>query len=45
MPWTFIVDEMNVPDVYYWTFGQTPPDEELLADGEAMQVTSLAQIG
>ncbi|KAI9687351.1 MAG: hypothetical protein M1822_002394 [Bathelium mastoideum] len=24
-PWTFIVDEMNLPDVFWWTFGELPP--------------------
>lgn len=28
MPWSFIVDEMNIPEVYYWTFDQSPPGYE-----------------
>ena len=33
-PWTFIVDHMNVPDVYYWTFGLSLPPEEDCSDGK-----------
>ncbi|KAL1304641.1 hypothetical protein AAFC00_003605 [Neodothiora populina] len=25
LPWSFVVDEMNIPKVYYWSFGETPP--------------------
>lgn len=32
MPWSFIVDEMNIPEVYYWTFGQSPPGPEHTSD-------------
>ncbi|GAB7356288.1 hypothetical protein MBLNU459_g7092t2 [Dothideomycetes sp. NU459] len=28
VPWSFIIDEMNLPEVYWWTFGRTPPEEE-----------------
>ncbi|SMQ49776.1 unnamed protein product [Zymoseptoria tritici ST99CH_3D7] len=28
IPWTFIVDHMNVPQVYYWSVGMTPPKWE-----------------
>lgn len=28
VPWTFIVDEMNVPSVYWWSFGYEPPVQE-----------------
>lgn len=34
VPWTFIIDQMNVPEVYYWTFGRPPPPEEAIADGK-----------
>jgi len=33
VPWSFIVDEMNVPEVYWWTFGKKLPDERMLSDG------------
>jgi len=33
VPWTFIVDQMNVPEVYYWTFGITPPSDLASDDG------------
>lgn len=33
VPWNFIIDEMNVPEVYYWTFNQTPPSTEFTSDG------------
>lgn len=33
VPWSFIVDEMNVPEVYYWTFGQLPPNYEFTSNG------------
>ncbi|KAK4635567.1 hypothetical protein CLAFUW4_01066 [Fulvia fulva] len=25
VPWTFIIDHMNVPQVYYWSVGMNPP--------------------
>lgn len=25
VPWTFILDQMNVPQVYYWSVGMEPP--------------------
>lgn len=25
VPWTFIIDQMNVPQVYYWSVGMEPP--------------------
>ncbi|KEQ75465.1 hypothetical protein M436DRAFT_41755 [Aureobasidium namibiae CBS 147.97] len=25
IPWSFLVDQMNVPDVYWWTFGKERP--------------------
>lgn len=28
MPWTFILDEMNVPQVYYWSVGMEPPPSD-----------------
>jgi len=34
VPWSFIVDEMNVPEVYYWTFDKSPPGYEYTSDGE-----------
>lgn len=34
MPWSFIVDEMNVPEVYYWTFDKTPPEHGHMADSD-----------
>lgn len=27
IPWSFLVDQINVPDVYWWTFGKDPPPE------------------
>jgi hypothetical protein len=27
IPWTFLVDQMNIPDVYWWTFGKEPPSD------------------
>lgn len=35
LPWSFIVDYINVPDVYYWTFREQPPEH-----GDAPQVDS-----
>ncbi|KAL9068180.1 MAG: hypothetical protein Q9157_006590 [Trypethelium eluteriae] len=32
-PWTFIVDEMNLPDVFWWSFGDYPPETERLSSG------------
>lgn len=34
VPWTFIVDHINVPQVYYWSVGLEPPesDDEDLPD-------------
>ena len=32
-PWTFVVDQMNVPEVYYWTFGMHPPDDGSMQEG------------
>lgn len=26
MPWTFILDQLNVPQVYYWSVGMEPPE-------------------
>lgn len=26
VPWTFILDHMNVPQVYYWSVGMEPPE-------------------
>lgn len=28
VPWTFIIDHMNVPQVYYWSVGMEPPHGE-----------------
>ena len=28
VPWTFILDQMNVPQVYYWSIGIQPPANE-----------------
>jgi Mg2+ and Co2+ transporter CorA len=28
VPWTFIIDYMNVPQVYFWSVGTRPPDDE-----------------
>ena len=28
VPWTFIIDHMNVPQVYYWSIGMEPPQGE-----------------
>jgi Mg2+ and Co2+ transporter CorA len=28
VPWTFIIDHMNVPQVYYWSVGSEPPHGE-----------------
>ncbi|PSK33567.1 hypothetical protein B9Z65_7454 [Elsinoe australis] len=28
VPWTFVVDQMNVPEVYSWSFGNPVPHEE-----------------
>ncbi|KAI5251076.1 hypothetical protein E4T42_04528 [Aureobasidium subglaciale] len=27
IPWSFLVDQMNIPDVYWWTFGKDPPQD------------------
>lgn len=27
IPWSFLVDQMNVPDVYWWTFGKERPGD------------------
>ncbi|KAI9700487.1 MAG: hypothetical protein M1820_006786 [Bogoriella megaspora] len=27
-PWSFIVDEMNLPDVFWWSLKQDPPESE-----------------
>lgn len=36
VPWTFIIDEMNLPEVYYWSFDMDPPGEAAMADGKLM---------
>ena len=28
VPWTFIMDQMNVPQVYYWSVGMEPPQAD-----------------
>lgn len=28
VPWTFVLDQMNVPQVYYWSANKDPPDSE-----------------
>ncbi|KAF2149492.1 hypothetical protein K461DRAFT_288056 [Myriangium duriaei CBS 260.36] len=28
VPWTFIVDQMNLPEVWHWSFGRRKPREE-----------------
>ncbi|GAM89680.1 hypothetical protein ANO11243_077190 [Dothideomycetidae sp. 11243] len=28
VPWTFIVDQLNLPEVWHWTFGRHSPREE-----------------
>ena len=28
VPWTFVLDQMNVPQVYYWSVGLKPPANE-----------------
>ena len=28
VPWTFILDQMNVPQVYYWSVGMEPPPSD-----------------
>ena len=34
IPWSFLVDMMNIPEVYYWTFGLIPPEGEKIDDSE-----------
>ncbi|OQO06875.1 hypothetical protein B0A48_07441 [Cryoendolithus antarcticus] len=28
VPWTFITDQINVPEVYYWSVGMEPPESD-----------------
>ena len=34
-PWTFIVDEMNLPDVFWWSFGDEPRETERLSSSKS----------
>jgi len=36
VPWTFIVDQMNLPEVFYWTFGIQPPEDMDLEAGMSL---------